>query len=278
MIELLALGAALCYAVGVVLQHREAAAQAAEGSLLGRLIRQPLWHLGLLVNAVGFVLQAAALRSGQLVVVQPLLVCSVLFTLPCSAWTRHQRVGPREWWGSLAVAVGLSAFLLAARPAAGTTAPQPIDWLRAVAGTASAAAVCVALARGGARATLLGTAAGILFGLTAAFMKAAALRLGPDLTQVLGAWPLYAMAVTTFTAFWLMQRAFQAGPLVASFPALTALDPLTSSLLGIALYGERLQAGGPAMATAFAGASAIFYGIVTLSRSALLEPVVATEA
>jgi len=42
--------------------------------LFGRLIHQPLWLAGCLINLVGFFVQAAALHFGSIGLVQPLLV------------------------------------------------------------------------------------------------------------------------------------------------------------------------------------------------------------
>src|SRR5207248_2272347 len=75
---LLALLAALLFAVGLVVQQRAAMLQQDDEALrvgfLLRLVRQPVWLLGVLASSVGYVAQAGALGSGRLVVVQPLLV------------------------------------------------------------------------------------------------------------------------------------------------------------------------------------------------------------
>ena len=70
---------------------------AARPGLLVRVIRQPIWLLGVAAEIAGFVFQLIALRHGSLVVVQPLLTTSLLFTIALvGTWTR-QGVTASEW-------------------------------------------------------------------------------------------------------------------------------------------------------------------------------------
>ena len=73
---------------------------APQAGFLLRLLQRPIWLVGLIVDAAGYVAQAAALGVGKLVVVQPLLVSSVIFALPLGVWLTHQRVGRREIGGA----------------------------------------------------------------------------------------------------------------------------------------------------------------------------------
>src|ERR1700737_4934608 len=82
---LLSVLAALVLGLGVALQQRAAVSVPAEYAgkpgLLVRLIRNPLWWLGFAGDIGGFALQTAALRRGSLVVVQPVLTTSIVYTL-----------------------------------------------------------------------------------------------------------------------------------------------------------------------------------------------------
>ena len=72
-----ALGAATLYGVGNALEHRVVAdtgdAGPARGGLFARLIRSPLWILGMFGDVGAYGLQAAALAFGTLVVIQALV-------------------------------------------------------------------------------------------------------------------------------------------------------------------------------------------------------------
>src|SRR3954469_19958005 len=73
----LALGAAVLFAAGTVYQEKVATTasdtEAASAGFLIRLAKQPVWLLGIAIDAGGVVCQAAALGVGKLVVVQPIL-------------------------------------------------------------------------------------------------------------------------------------------------------------------------------------------------------------
>ena len=95
---LLALAAALLFALGTVLQQKAASTsprrrRAPGAGLLLRMARRPVWLAGIAADAFGFVAQAVALTIGRLAVVQPLLVTSVVFALPLGARLTGQRVG-----------------------------------------------------------------------------------------------------------------------------------------------------------------------------------------
>ena len=78
MVIVLALGAAVTYALAMVLQRRTARdvdpALSLRPSLVTTLARRRAWQLGLAVNGVAFVLRAGALARGSLVLVQPLVL------------------------------------------------------------------------------------------------------------------------------------------------------------------------------------------------------------
>jgi hypothetical protein len=82
---------------------------------------------------------------------------------------------------------------------------------------------------------------GLAFGATAALIKAIGGAFGHDADTIFTTWPLYALLILGPAGFVLNQVAFQAGPLAASLPAITAVDPLASIVFGILLYDERLR-------------------------------------
>src|SRR5207253_41814 len=125
-----------------------------------------------------------------------------------------------------------------------------------------------ALAQKIAPSTMLGIAAGIGFGLSAALIKAT-VALG---TSAFASWQPYAMAAVTFGAFATMQRAFAAGPLVGSWAALNVFDPLTSVLLGLILYGERITEDPVHVTATLAAAILMLAGILALARSRFVSP------
>lgn len=266
----LAVLSAFCYAAAAVLQQKEARAQEDDAAFLVRLAQRPAWLAGLALNAAGFAFQALALRHGDLVVVQPLLLLSVVFSALLASMARHEAPSGSAWAGVVAVTAGLAVFFAAGRPGGGAASPVR-DWAPALVATGGAAVLGLVLARS-APATMLGIVSGILFGLAATLTKVTVDSVARGVEAVVLDWPVYALALSTALAFVAMQKAFQAGPLVASFPALIALDPLVASLLGAWLYGEGLQGEGMARVVAAGGVLAVVAGIRVLASSSLLAP------
>jgi drug/metabolite transporter (DMT)-like permease len=269
----LALVSALFFALGSALQQKAGVAAPSEGAssgLLLRMARRPAWVAGITSDGLGFVTQAAALGIGRLAVVQPLLVTSVVFALPLGARLTGLRVHRRDVAAAALVVVALVAFLLIARPSGGRSEAPFGQWLVAL---AACAAVCAPLAlaarhrRGPRRAALLGAAAGILFALSAALTKAVADELHRGLLHVLGSWEPYALVGVGYVSMTFNQLALNTGALAATLATSTALDPITSVVLGLTLFQESSRAGaGEVLGTVVALAAALT-GIVVLARA-----------
>jgi drug/metabolite transporter (DMT)-like permease len=115
---LAALGAAVLYALGLVMQAVEVRAggdqDALTASLLRRLVRRPRWIAGTLLAAAGWPLQTAALLAAPLTVVQPTLAVGLVVLLVAGARTLGEPVGWRELAAVLAVAAGVAMVAVAA--------------------------------------------------------------------------------------------------------------------------------------------------------------------
>ncbi len=69
-----------------------------------------------------------------------------------------------------------------------------------------------------------------------------------------------------------VQSAFQEGPLAASLPTLTAVEPLVSGLIGVGLFQERLTRRPLFLLPLLVALAAVGVGIFTLGRSPLVAP------
>ena len=198
-----ALAAALANAVHLMTQH--AASAGVTGKVRGWklasfLIRQPLWLLGWVAAAGGFAFQAIALHSGQLSIVQPVLVTELVFALVLRRFWVHQDIAKTAWTAALVTCAALAVFLTAAEPHGGHLRPDAADWAFSLAVFGGAVAVLAVTARWGSpvrRATLYATAASITWALMATFIKAATNALaasGP--VGMLAHWPIYALVVS----------------------------------------------------------------------------------
>ena len=98
----LALVAALLFSLGTVLQQKEAQEvsdeDAKKAGFLLRLARRPRWLAGIAADGLGYAAQAAALGIGRIVVVQPLLATTVVFSLPFGARLADSRPRAETCW------------------------------------------------------------------------------------------------------------------------------------------------------------------------------------
>ena len=112
------------------------------------------------------------------------------------------------------------------------------------------------------RAALLGSATGISWGFVAAIIKELSSHIDDGIGAVFANWSLYALLTVGAAAMLLASHALAAGPLAASQPGFTVLDPLSAGLLGVFLFGEQVSTGvldlaGEALALAVVIAGAI---------------------
>ncbi|GAB2448600.1 DMT family transporter [Nocardia tengchongensis] len=262
---------AVLFAVSAVAQQR-AAADVPEGdALVAKLIRNPRWLAGLIGDAGGFAFQVVALALGSVLVVQPILVTALVFALPLAAHYSGRRVTAVMWLQAAALSIALACFLVVGEPTEGVTAAPWDRWvlpLGLVAGVVVASIVVATTVRVPTlQALLLGTAAGLLFGISAALTANVTKLFSASITAGLTSWELYVLAACGILGLYVQQRGYQVGPLSASLPAFTVAEPLGAAFLGITVLDERLRSG--PLGTAFVAASVVVMCVaaVRLSRA-----------
>jgi drug/metabolite transporter (DMT)-like permease len=275
-----ALAAAFLYAVASVLQQWEAERQPAEQalrpSLLARLATRPRWIAGLGIDVGGYVAQWVALARGSLVVVQPLLVVGLLFALPIKALTTPYRMHGWDWIGVVLTTAGLCVFLAVSQPTNGEANVATLTWTLLLCATAAVAAVLVVVGRRSSprwKAMAYGTAGGIVYGICAALTKSCAHLLSLGVVNLLESWQPYVLAVGGVSGMILSQSAFQAGPLDASLPALSASDPIISVVIGVIAFGEAVRGGPLLTSLEVISFAAIVVGIFMLAHTEAVNAV-----
>jgi drug/metabolite transporter (DMT)-like permease len=288
MTYLLAVLAACVNAAASVLQRqanqRVPQSENLSWKLIRSLLHEPVWFGGVLMVTVGFLLQATALGTGQLAVVQPILVLDLPATLILASWVFKWRMRRQEWASAVAMTAGLAGLLYFLSPSAGRLATvRWYIWLIGIGVNLAVAGALVAWGRHGPaghagssegsssrQAAVLGVAAGTAFGLTAALMKGMTATFSSGIGALLASWQLYGMVAAGVLAMFLMQSAMNAGRLLAAQPGLTLSDPIVSILWGVLAFDERVRGG---MHTLLAAASGVIMAaaVVALSRSPLLS-------
>ncbi|GAA2710588.1 DMT family transporter [Micromonospora olivasterospora] len=266
-----ALAGAFCLAVATTMQQRAAKRQHRVGPLdprlLLRLLRTRLWQFGWLPDAAGIGLQALALRFGPLALVQPLMASGLFMAILVEAvWTRR-RPARRDLLASVVGVGGLGVFLTVGDPRPGLATPPATAWWGVALGAGAVVAVAVLLSAAVGEATrgaLLGLAAGVLYGVTAALVKALTSMLhgGPGgLGRLLTDPLLAALVVVGLLGLVLNQAAFQRGRIAAPLTALTLAEPVVSVAVGVTAFRETLALGGARAAVLTASAVAIAVGV-----------------
>jgi hypothetical protein len=121
------------------------------------------------------------------------------------------------------------------------------------------------------RAALLGAATGISWGFVAAVIKELSSHLGDGLGAIFGNWSVYVLIGAGAATLLLASHALAAGPLAASQPGFTILDPLAATLLGIFLFSEHIQTGVLALGGEALGVLLLVGGVTALSHSHLID-------
>jgi len=281
---LLSLVASLCTATSSVCQRigaRRDEAADFDLRLPWRLARRPVWLLGLASMILGFAFQVSALHFGPLALVQPILALELLFVFAYMALPGRSRVTVRlrDWLAAVAMSAGIGSFLGVASPSRGRLDVPATMWWPASLVTLGLVVLALTVTYGPLRghvasrprrAAVLGAATGISWGFVAAVIKELSSQLGEGINAVATSWPLYVLMVTGAATLVLASHALAVGPLAASQPGFTILDPLWASLLGLFLFDEHVQSGALDLFLEALALAVVVGGVAALSHSHLI--------
>ncbi|MHA2787841.1 DMT family transporter [Corynebacterium sp. S7] len=249
---LFALASALTTAWATVIRHKvvnQVAAQSSNGtgnrSALLTGLTHPVWWLTIAAAFVAYLLQVVALGFGTLLVVQPILVLSLLFTLLLSARMNRKALSRHDtlWASGLTIAVAI--VVMYGRPTHGAGRPDTSDWWGAVVigSVACLGAGIFAYRRAAApKALILGAICGVIFGYVAVLSKIVADQFfSGGFAELVENWHLYALIVAAIIGTAVQQLAFAAGNLSQSLPAMTVCEPIVAFALGYLVLGEEFH-------------------------------------
>ena len=234
------------------------------------LARQPLWLASIGGTVIGFALQVLALRYGPLALVEPLLVCDLIFAVLINSYLR-KRWDPILLGGVVATAIGVAGFLVIARPTNGQATVSFSVVLPLGVGLAAAVAGCLAVAarNENLRPLALALACGINYGVAAFLVKLVVSDVSGGLVGLLTDWPIYALAVVGPLGFLLNENAFQQGTLIAPvLSIITVCDPLISIALAALWLNEKLSSSAGAIAGEVIFLALMVAGIVVCAHRA----------
>jgi drug/metabolite transporter (DMT)-like permease len=275
----LTLLAALMIGTGFVLQQnaaqREPASRFLSLRLIADLLRKPRWLAGIACMIAGQVLAAWSIGNLSLAFVEPLLTTNLVFALVLAVPIAKATLRFWEIFGAVVLCLGV-ALLSAARSAKpiGLSFGSVSHWPAAAVIAAIAFAAVQAGRRhpGRLRAMLTGLAAGLVFGIQDALTRQTLEILNSNgAGAVFTTWAPYALVGAGATGIWLMQSAFNSGPLPLSLPAISAGEPVVGILLGVLVFGDRIQVSPGELALQAGGIVALIAGVILVGRAPALS-------
>jgi drug/metabolite transporter (DMT)-like permease len=275
----LTLLAALMIGTGFVLQQhaaeREPESRFLSLRLMTDLLRKPRWLAGIVCMVLGQVLAAWSIGHLQLSFVEPLLTMNLIFALVLAVPLSRRSVKLWEVLGAAVLCTGV-ALLSSSRSAkpVGESFGSVSHW-PAAAAIAFVAFVAVQAGRNRSsrtRAMLTGIGAGLIFGIQDALTRQTLQILQSSGSGALfSTWAPYALVGAGAIGIWLMQSAFNSGPLQESLPAISAGEPLVGILLGIIVFGDRIQVSPGLLAIQAGGIAALIAGVIMVGRAPALS-------
>jgi drug/metabolite transporter (DMT)-like permease len=271
--------AAMLTGSGFVLQQHAAQqvpdAEFLHPGLITRLVRNRRWLVGIVVMAVGYLLQAWTLGHLTLSVTEPLLTTNLIFALLLAVPLSGQALRKTEIIGAVLLTAGVAALSLTRTVKAPSESFGSSKYWPAAAAIALIAVFLVQLGRKrsrGVRAALTGIAAGLMLGVADAFTRRTVQIIdGRHPLNLLVHWPGYATIAASIIGLWLMQNAFNAAPLHKSLPAVTAAEPTAGIVLGVVVFGDKVHISPLLAAVQLAGVVALVLGVILVARAPVFQ-------
>ena len=243
---LLSLFCALATNVGFLLKHRGACAapdvslRHPIASAVG-LFRSKWFTIGMLVALVAWTFHVLALAMAPLSLVQAIIAGGLVFlTVLAERWFGFT-VGTRQWAGVGLTALGLVLLAVTLPHSGGAHAGYSLAAMIAFESALLALGTFLVLSRKlGSHehhGVMLGTAAGILFGVSDVAIKALTGAVGDGVTGLLSPWLLTCIAASVI-AFYASARGLQKGEAVPVITLTSAAANVTAISGGILVFGD----------------------------------------
>jgi drug/metabolite transporter (DMT)-like permease len=263
---------AACFGAGSALQHRVASASSAseesERHFFARLLRRPSWLIGQVLSAMAFCFHALALSKGDLALVQPVIVSGIVFSVLIRAGLDRRWPARRTMIWLVLTWAGLALFLLV-RPSATTNVRHSALAPLFVLGGCLLVMVAMLMVRRSEqdrlRGLLLGSAAGVLYGLVAGLVKLILGQASKGVGQVFTHWTLWTFLAVGAWAIVLNQRAYQATRISVTVPALNISQVIVAIAFGILALGEQLGSSVGVVAGEVVGLAVTIFGVRNLA-------------
>jgi drug/metabolite transporter (DMT)-like permease len=242
---LLALLCAFATNVGFLLKHRGACAapdvslKHPVASAVG-LFRSKWFALGMLVALVAWVFHVAALAMAPLSIVQAVIAGGLVFLTVLAERYFGYSVGTRQWAGVGLTALGLVLLAVTLPTHAGHASYSVVGMIAfesALLALGTFLVLSKKLDSHEHHGVMLGTAAGILFGVSDVAIKALTTSMGNGAIGLLSPWLLTCIAASVI-AFYASARGLQKGEAVPVITLTSAAANVTAISGGILVFGD----------------------------------------
>jgi hypothetical protein len=244
----LAFASAAAIAVSASLQHRAASRVPAERtglfSVMGYLLRQPMWLIGLPVSFMAISLHTLALKYGTLPTVQPVMVAGVVMAVVVRAGFERRLISRSELGGVTITALGLGGFLALAYSGDQPHWASHQDAVLPMGVALGLVVVLVGYRRWGRpppriEAYVMAVGAGLCFGTLDSLLKVLTDMQGEhDMAHAVWSWPVLALVVFGAGGVMFNQRAYQVAPISVAMPVVHVTNILVAVNFGWVLYGQ----------------------------------------
>ncbi len=265
-----AFAAAASYGAATILQaigaRRGGELSALDISLVRRLASSAPYLSGLLLDAVGFALSLAALRTLPLFTVEAIVSASLAVTAVLAAVVLNVRPAAREWTALLAVSAGLALLAVSAKRQSDANLSSLDRSLLVMAVVVVGAIGFIAARRRGAGhradAWALGAMAGLMYG--GAGIGARILHDPHPVWHMISDPALYAMALAGLIGTLMQAMALQRGTVTVVTSSTVVAETVMPAVIGICFLGDRPRHGAAGLAAA--GFVLAVLGAIALAR------------
>lgn len=263
------------YGTSIVVQHRVVHAAPVKGlEGVWHTLRNPIWLLAVVGDAIGFILNVVALTQGPVVLIQPLVV----LMLPVAMLVGWMLGGPRpsrlDLLATAALVGGLGGFLgLIGEPSHGAV-PGPTRIALVATSVLAACSLVIGLsnaARPTVRGAIFGGASGACFGTLGVMINALTERMEAHglhsvFTSARGWVPLVCALALGVGGMTFAMISFQIGKLPAVLPTNLACDPLSAVLFGSLVLRQHIPSSAGHILAYIGFLALVIFGAIQLAK------------
>lgn len=267
--------AAFLFAWSTVIQRYEAGDVKPEElfrrDFIKRLSKNKKWLAAFGLQVLGFLFQAAALRNGSLILVQPIMTIDLIFLLLILHFNKKLAIGRREILAIFMICLGISGALIFAQPKNSNLPFNRLSLFVSVSFIALIILIAIFIIRRTSsarqRAFISAVAAGFSFAVGDVLTKIVSHVVTNGISYLFLHWQIWALLISGIVSIIMTQNTYGAGPIVISQPTMEVVEPVISVVLGIYIFQDSVNLSIGNIVVSLVSALVAIIGIIALTRS-----------